>query len=134
MLYWISKISNMSDILPTLPDSVSRPWLCLPGNHLVVCLYGLSDTLPVLFYTVTVLSGSTCRPVMVQYLNTSSRQAVDTNGLYLKGNRPVINIPDLTWSLPVKTGSLQVFERSKTERTDSEMDTEAGEEAVMSQL
>ena len=55
------------------------------------------------------MSWRTSRLVMVKYLNTTSRQAVHTNGLYFKGNRPVINITDLTGSLPVKMGNLLFF-------------------------
>ena len=90
-------------------DSVSGLWLCPPGNRSVVDLYSLLVTLPVLSYTVTVLSGSTCHPVVVKYQEFTSRQAVHTNRPYLKANRPVANITDLTWTLPVKTGSLLVF-------------------------
>ena len=32
------------------------------------------------------------------------------NQPHLKGNQPVINITDPTWSLPIKTGGLQIFE------------------------
>ena len=33
------------NIKPTLQNSLSGPWLCLPGNHPVLDLYGLSYTL-----------------------------------------------------------------------------------------
>ena len=52
----LAKKSNMSDISPTLRDSVSRLWLRPPGNCPVLDLYGLSVALPILSYTVTVLS------------------------------------------------------------------------------
>ena len=97
------------DISPTHPDSVSGPRLRPPGNCPVLSLYGLSDTLSVLSCTVTVLTGRTSLPVVVKYLNTTSRQALRTNPLYLKRNRPVVNISNLTWTLPIKTRSLPVF-------------------------
>ena len=40
---------------------------------------------------------------MVQYQDTTPQQAA-----YLKGNQPVVNIMDQTWSLPILT-SLQVL-------------------------
>ena len=49
-------------------------------------------------------------PIMVPYLDTTSKQAVSRHKqLYLKGNRLAVNIHHLTWSLPIKTGSLRRF-------------------------
>ena len=62
----------------------------------VVGLYNMLGTLPVLSYTITVLSGSTCQPVAAQYLNTTSLQAVYTNQHCMKGDRHVVNITNLT--------------------------------------
>ena len=50
LLQRISKISNMSDISPTLDNSVSGPWICPPGNRLVIGLYGFSDKLRLVLY------------------------------------------------------------------------------------
>ena len=52
----IGKISNMFDISPTLHNSVATLWLCPPGNRPVMDLYGLSLKLPILSYTVIILS------------------------------------------------------------------------------
>ena len=51
-----AKYQILFGISPTLHDSVSGLCLCPPGNHPVMDLYSLSVTLPVLSYTVTVLS------------------------------------------------------------------------------
>ena len=51
-----AKKSNMFDISPTLHDSVSGLWLHSPRNHPVKDFCGLSVTLPVLSFNVTVLS------------------------------------------------------------------------------
>ena len=83
------------------PDLGSAPWK--------LGLYGLSVTPPALPYTETVLSGSTSRPFVFKYLNTTSQQAVHANRRYLKGNITMNIITNLTWSLPVKSRSLQVF-------------------------
>ena len=56
---------KMFDISLALPNSVSRPWPHPPGNSPLVCLCGLLNILPVLSYTITVLSGSTCQLVIV---------------------------------------------------------------------
>ena len=92
----------MFDIAPAFHNSVSRPWLRPPGNCPVVDLYGLSVTLPFLSYTVSVLFERTFKPVLVNYQDTATQQAIHTNRQYLKGNRPVVNITDLTFSLPIK--------------------------------
>ena len=97
------------NILPSLHDSVTGHWLRPPGNCPVLDLCGLSVALHVLPPTVTVLSGRTSQTVMVKYQDTTSRQALHTNQPYLKGNRPVVNITDHTWTLPIKMGSLPVF-------------------------
>ena len=47
---------NIKHVSPTLPDFASGLWLQPPGNCPVLDIYGLSVTLPVLSYTVTVLS------------------------------------------------------------------------------
>ena len=52
----LAKKSNIFDISLTLNNSVSGLWHHTPENHPVVNIYGLSLTLPVLSYTVTVLS------------------------------------------------------------------------------
>ena len=92
---WVSKISNILDISPALPpfliQTVSLPtWKlsCFLSVHLIV----VTSCLVLFWYLL-------CWPVVFQYQ-------------YLKGNRPVINNPNLTWSLLVKPGSLQVFESS----------------------
>ena len=103
----------MFDILLTHPKSVSGPWLRPPGKRPVADLYSLSDTLPILSYTVTVFSGSTSRPVLVKYQDTTFQQALLTN-------RPVINITDLTFTLPVKIKSLPVS--STIESVSSQQD------------
>ena len=64
---------NMFDMSQTYPDSVSGPWLHPPDNRPVVDLYNLSDTLPVLSYTVTILYGRTSRAVMAHNLLTGCR-------------------------------------------------------------
>ena len=46
----------MFDISPNLHNSVSGPWLSPHGNRPVVDLYGLLVTLPVMSYTITILS------------------------------------------------------------------------------
>ena len=99
----------MFDISPTLHESVSGPWLCPPGNPPVVDLYGMSVTLPVWFYTDTVLSLRTSWSAMVKYQDNTSQQALHINRPYLKANWPVVNINDLTWTLPVKMGNLPIF-------------------------
>ena len=88
LLWCIGKISNMFDIAPTLHESVSGHWLHPPQNCPVVDLYGLSETLSVLLYTVKILSGRTFQPFLVKCLNTNTRQAVHTNQPYLKQNQP----------------------------------------------
>ena len=50
-----------------------------------------------------------CRLVLVKYQDSISKQAINTKQPYLNGNRHVVNITNLTWSLPVKTGSIPVF-------------------------
>ena len=60
---------------------------------------------------------------------------------------PVVNITNLAWSLPVKTGSLQIFNHRvsnistgqagkacKDRIFNTEIDTEGGEEVGISQL
>ena len=54
------------------------------GNSPVLSLYGVSDTFPVLSYTVTILSGSTSLPVVIQYKDTTAQQAVHTKRLERK--------------------------------------------------
>ena len=99
----------------TLHGSVSRLWLRPPESHTVVDLYSLSVILPILSFTVTIycyrLVLYYCWPVLVKYQDSTSRQSVNTNRLYLEANRPLVNITNLIWTLPVKTGSLPVFNR-----------------------
>ena len=57
-------------------------WVVYYTSHLVLYCYHL------------VLK--TCHPVLVKYQDSISRQG-------LKANSPVLNITNLTWSLPVKT-------------------------------
>ena len=66
---------------------MSRPVLCcyrLVGKHLPSCRIQVPPSL-------------------------TPQQAVEQHWLYLKGNMPVISNQDLTWSLPIKTGSLPSF-------------------------
>ena len=53
---WVSKKSNMFDILPTLPESCSRPWLSPPGNQLVLVTSSLITSSLVLISSSLVLS------------------------------------------------------------------------------
>ena len=69
--------SQLGLVIISQRSSLSRPWLRPSGNRPVVYLYGLLDTLPVSSYTVTMLFGSTCRSVMVYYLEKTSRLAID---------------------------------------------------------
>ena len=62
----VDQQKNWFDISPTHPDSVSRHCFHPSGNHFILDLYGLSDTLPILSKTVTILSGSTSQDIMVQ--------------------------------------------------------------------
>ena len=88
---------------------------------------------------------------MAKYQDNTSRQALHTNRRYLKGNWPVINITNLTWTLPkaiereeeaqkqreVTTDSAEegvAGKHASTDRSDTEMDTEAGGEVGTSQL
>ena len=80
----------------TLHDSVSGPWLHHMDIRPAMDLYGLLVTLPFLCFSVTVLSGKTCGPVMLKY--QKSKQAIHTTQLYMEGNKSFINISDLTWT------------------------------------
>ena len=73
-----------------------------------MCLYRLLDTLSVLSYTVTVLSESTYRPVMVQYLvNTTGYRQKPT---VLERKKACHKYPGSDMFPSIKTGSLQVFD------------------------
>ena len=102
-------------------DFTNPPQLLIPtvdpGNHPVLSLYVLSLMLPILSYTVTVLSGSTCWPLVVQYLDTNSRHAINTNRPYLKGKWPVVNIPNLA---SCQNGKSLVKELAHLNRTSRE--------------
>ena len=61
---------------PTLDPELGSTHL---ETVLFMSLYGLFYSLPILSYTVTVMSGRICWPVVVKYLDITSWQAIDTN-------------------------------------------------------
>ena len=104
-----AKKSKIFDISPSLHNSSSRPWLLLSGNCPVVSIYDLvviTSHLVLYCYCLVYKHLMACHS---HVQGITSREAIDTNQAYLKGNRPVINIPGLIWFLAIKTGCLQVF-------------------------
>ena len=77
------------DISPTLPNSVSGPWLCPPRNHTVMGLYGRTDQPTVLkgnwlVLNITVKTGSRQVlnrrvDILVEQVGNTSRQAINRN-------------------------------------------------------
>ena len=76
----------------------------------VVSVYVLSQSIPVLSYTVTILSGTTYQPVVVKY----SKKSLRSKPIVLEGKQACQNNPDPTWSLLVKTGNRYVKDKPES--------------------
>ena len=87
-----------------------------PGNCPVLCLYGLSYTLPVLTYTATHLVRKHFPVCPGSVPRHNFKTCCRHKSTILDGNWNVINIPNLTLSLPVSkslTAELGTYQQEK---------------------
>ena len=94
-MQWVGKISNMFEISPILPNSCSQ----LGSTHLETVLYCLSTCCCSHFLSCPILL-----PYFLEALAGLSYSS--TRKSHSMKNQPVLSNQDLTWSLPIKMGSL----------------------------